>query len=366
MQGRQRAGLHMSWRTNGLKRVALSALHFSGADGLMAPLTRGAGVIFSLHHVGAKRQGAGAPDRTRTVTPEFLDAVVGLVRERGFDVLSLDDVHFRLSGGDLDRPFACFTFDVGYKDVLHNARPIFRKHGLPFAIYLASDYVDGRGDPWWLALEMVVGVAKVVELKMDGVVRRLACATAAEKAARYHELHRWLRGLAEDDARQIVAELCRAHGVDTAGLCRSAVLGWDEVKELSRDRSVTIGAHTRRHYALSGLSVASAQLEIEASVQRIESELGLPCRHFSYPYGDIGSACQRDFDIVRELGFETAVTARKDLVRARHSRELTALPRIALNGEFQHARYVKVMLSGIPYVLSNGVRSVQRRTAAAR
>lgn len=356
----------MSWRTNGLKRVALSALHFSGADGLMAPLTRGAGVIFSLHHVGEKRQDTAAPDRTRSVTPEFLDTVVGLVRERGFDVLSLDEVHFRLSEGDLDSPFACFTFDVGYKDVVQNARPIFRKHGLPFAIYLASDYVDGRGDLWWLALEMAVRAAKVVELKMDGAGRRLVCGTAAEKAACYHKLHRWLCSLAEDDARQIVAELCQVHGVETAGLCRSAVMGWDEVKELSRDRSVTIGAHTRRHYALSGLSVASAQMEIEASAKRIESELGLPCRHFSYPYGDVRSACRRDFDIVRELGFKTAVTARKDLVRARHSRALTALPRIALNGEFQHARYVKVMLSGIPYVLSNGVRPVQRRTAAAR
>jgi peptidoglycan/xylan/chitin deacetylase (PgdA/CDA1 family) len=356
----------MSWRTNGLKRAVLSALHFSGAGGLMAPLTRGAGVIFSLHHVRRERTDTFAPSRAQSVAPDFLDAVVDLVRERGFDILSLDQLHYRLAEGDLDRPFACFTFDIGYKDVLQHAHPIFRKHGLPFAVYLATDYVDGRGDVWWLALEAAVRAAKVVELKMDGVVRRLACGTVAQKAASFHKLHRWLRGLAEDDARQTVAELCRAHGVDVADLCSRVVMDWDEVKELGRDPLVTIGAHTRRHHALSGLPVATARLEIESGVQRIEAELGRPCRHFSYPYGDARGACQRDFDLVRELGLKTAVTTRKDLVRPRHSRALTALPRIALNGEFQHARYVKVILSGVPYALSNGMRSVQLRTGAAR
>ena len=349
----------MSWRTNGLKRAALSALYFSGAGGLMAPLTQGAGVIFSLRRICSQKADAFAPNRSHSVTPEFLDTVVALVRERGFDVLSLDEMHFRLSEGDLDRPFACFTFDDGCKDVLRYASPIFRKHGLPFAVYLATDYTDGRGDLWWLALEEAVRAADIIELKIAGVARKLVCGTTAEKTAAYHKLHRWLRSIAETDARHTVAELCRAHGVDRSGLCGSLVMDWDEVRELGRDPLVTIGAHTRRHYALSGLPLAGARLEIEESVQRIEVELGRPCRHFSYPYGDGRSACRREFALVRELGLKTAVTTRKDLVRAHHSRALTALPRVALNGEFQHARYVKVMLSGVPYALSHGVRSVQ-------
>jgi peptidoglycan/xylan/chitin deacetylase (PgdA/CDA1 family) len=355
----------MSWQTSSLKRVALSALHFSGADGLMAPLTRGAGVIFSLHRVSPEKTGAFAPNRTRCVTPEFLDTAIRLVIERGFDVLSLDEVHFRLSEGDLDRPFTCFTFDGGYKDVLQHAYPIFRRHKQPFAVYLATDYADGRGDLWWLALEEAVRAAEIVELKIDGAVRKLACVTAAEKTATYHKLYAWLGGIAEDDARQTVAELCRVHGVDASGLCRSLMMNWDEVRVLATDPLVTVGARTRRHYTLSRLPFAGARLEIEASVQRIEAEVGRPCRHFSYPYGDARSACRREFDLVRELGLKTAVTSRKDLVRPHHSRCLTALPRVALNGEFQHARYVKVMLSGVPYAWSAGMRSVHLRSTAA-
>ena len=354
----------MSWRTSG-KRAALSALHFSGAGGLMARLTGGAGVIFSLQRIASEERDGFSPNRRQSVTPEFLDAVIGLVRERGFEVLSLDEAHFRLSEGDLDRPFACFTFDLGYKDGAQRAQPIFRKHNVPFAVYLAPDYVDGRGEVWWLALEKAVGAAQSIQIKIDGVVRKLACATTAEKTTTYRRISQWLSTIAEGDARQVVAELARVHGIDMDGLCTRAMLDWGEAREISGDALVTIGAHTRRHYALSGMSLAAARLEIADSVQRLEAELGRPCRHFSYPYGDARSACRREFELVRELGLKTAVTTRRDLIRAHDGRAFTALPRIALNGELQQARYVKVMLSGVPFALANGARMMPFRPAAA-
>ena len=84
--------------------------------------------------------------------------------------------------------------------------------------------------------------------------------------------------------------------------------------ELADDPLVTIGAHTRRHYALAKLTLADARAEIDESVRRIEREIGQPCRHFSYPYGDETSAGQREFDLAKELGIKTGVTTRKGLI----------------------------------------------------
>ena len=106
---------------------------------------------------------------------------------------------------------------------------------------------------------------------MDGAFRHIACGTPAEKQSAFQRIYGWLRRIPEKDARQTVAELCRMHDVDVAGLCSDLVMGWDELRELASDPLVTIGAHTRRHYALAGLSIAEAQLEIEESVQRIEA-----------------------------------------------------------------------------------------------
>lgn len=346
-------------------RAALSALHYSGVDELMAPFTGGVGVIFTLHHVRPDESDAFDPNGILRVTPDFLDLAVRLVKDRGFDVLSLDDVHYRLTEGDLDRPFACFTFDDGYRDNYEYAYPIFRDHGLPFAVYVTTDFADGRGDLWWLALEKVIRETATIELKMDGAWRRYGCATSAEKAAAFRSIYWWLRRAPESEARHTVAELCRAYGVDVSRLCSDLAMTWGEIRELARDPLVTIGAHTRRHYAIAPLSLAEARLEIMESTRRIEAELGCPVRHFSFPYGDEQSADVRDFELVRELGFKTAVTTRKQLIHGRHSGAMTGLPRVSLNGEFQDARYIKVMLSGAPFALQNIVRRVNPWPPAA-
>jgi peptidoglycan/xylan/chitin deacetylase (PgdA/CDA1 family) len=131
------------------------------------------------------------------------------------------------------------------------------------------------------------------------------------------------------------------------------MMNWAEIGQLAADPLVTIGAHTRRHYALAKLTLAEAHAEIEKSVRRIEQETGKPCRHFSYPYGDEASAGPREFELVKELGLRTGVTTRKGLIHPRHAHELTALPRVSLNGDYQKSRYVKVLLSGAPFAFFN-------------
>ncbi len=356
----------MGRRTTSLMKAALSALHYSGADGMLSPLTSGVGVVFTLHHVRPEESDEFAPNRILKVTPEFLETVVRIVVERGFEVLSLDEVEVRLAEGDFDRPFACFTFDDGYRDNKIHAYPIFRRYGLPFAIYVPTDFPDGRGDLWWLKLEKVVAAMSTIEVKMHGAWTRFECRDAAQKEIAFEQIYWWLRSIPEPEARAVVGDLCRLHGIDVSSLCSDFVMSWDEIRDLASDPLVTIGAHTRRHFALSKLSVGEARMEIEESVRRIEAELKRPCRHFSFPYGDDASAGPREFELARELGLATAVTTRKGLIHARHTQSLTALPRVSLNGEFQKERYVKVMLTGAPFAIWNMAQKLSLRHAGTR
>jgi Polysaccharide deacetylase len=198
----------------------------------------------------------------------------------------------------------------------------------------------------------VLGAA-ALNVRIDGGLRRLSCTTPGEKDATYRTLYRWLRSIEEADARAFVRELCSGIGFDPAGLCAELMLNWQEIRELAADPLATIGAHTRRHFALAKLTFAEAQAEIEESVRRIERETRRPCRHFSFPYGDAASAGTREFAMVREFGLKTAVTGQRGLIHSRHAREPTALPSIALNGDYQKARYVKVLLSGAPFAFFN-------------
>ena len=339
-----------------LVKAALSAAHFAGVDGLLAPLTRGLGVIFMLHHVRPEPPRAFEPNRILKVTPAFLENVIMQVKEAGFDTISLDEVPARLAPGYAGPPFACFTLDDGYKDNRDYAYPVFKRHHVPMGIYIPTAYADGEGDLWWLVLETVIERAPYVSVQMDGAFRHYATGTVAEKSHAYETIYWWLRQLPEDRARLVVAELAHSIGYDASRLCHDLIMNWDELRELALDPLVTIGGHTRRHLALAKLPAAEAEAEIAGSMARIESELGRPCRHFSYPYGCAQSAGRREFEMAGQLGLSTAVTTRKGLIWRRHARSMAALPRFSLNGDFQDARYTKVMLSGAPFAVWNAMR----------
>ncbi len=338
-----------------LVKAALAAAHYVGADGLLAPWTRGLGVIFMLHHVRPELPQPFEPNRILKVTPTFLEDVIHQVQEAGFDTIGLDDVPKRLADKGQDRPFACFTLDDGYKDNREFAYPVFKRNNVPFTIYVPTDYPDGNGVLWWLVLEKSIALAPHVSVQMDGAMRVFTTQTAAEKGVAFDAIYWWLRRLPEDRARYVVAELAQSIGYDSSRLCSDLVMSWDELRDLARDNLVTIGAHTRRHMALGKLPVEDAEAEMVHSIARVEAEMGRPCRHFSYPYGCAQSAGRREFEMAERLGLATAVTTRKGLISRHHAHSMMALPRFSLNGDYQDVRYTKVMLSGAPFALWNAM-----------
>ena len=330
-------------------KAALAALHYTGAGGMMSPFTGGNGVIFMLHRVTPQPPRAFEPNRILKVTPDFLDRVIREVRAAGFEIVAMDDVPKRLNAKNSAKPFAAFTLDDGYRDNIEHAYPVFQKHQVPFTIYVPTDFADGDGDLWWLTLEQVLARLDQISLNVSGVDRNFPLTTAAQKTAAYEEVYWWLRDLPEKTAREIVNGLAVRAGIDGKKIARELLMNWGEVKALASGPLVTIGAHTVRHLALSQLPLEEARREIAGSIVRIEDELQRPCAHFSYPYGSICAAGDREFSLARELGVKTAVTTRKGLLYQSHADALTALPRLSLNGDFQHMRYVKPLLSGAPF-----------------
>ena len=355
----------MTQITTRLLKAGLSALHYSGAATAaraIAPFTSGQGALFMLHHVrphpGRRHRApdhAFDPNRLLTITPHFLDRVVCHVRRAGFDIVSLDEAHRRLTTPDGSRrrqkPFACFTFDDGYRDNRDHALPVLKRHDVPFAVYVATDFADGRGFLWWLVLERVLRSQEQVSVVLGGTDRNFDCRSIRQKQAAFRQLYWWLRRLPEAEARGIVLALAHKARIDVHAPCRELVMTWPELRDLAADPLVTIGAHSVRHMALGRLDEAAARAEITDSVKRIETEIGKPCRHFCYPYGNPASAGEREFAIAAELGLHTAVTTAKGFVANGPETRLTALPRVSLNGDYQRVRYLSALLSGLPFAL---------------
>ena len=337
-------------------KAALAAIHFSGAHQFLAPFTKGCGAIFMLHRVSPDPVQEFEPNRILRITPRFLEQTIINVQNAGFDVVSLDEAYLRLTGKtQYKAPFICFTFDDGYRDNLEFAYPILKRHRVPATIYIPSNYPDGGAELWWITLEHVIRESDALTVVRNGEPTRFDCATPAQKEACYADLWSWLRRQPETLTRQVVRDLAENIGVDQGEIARELIMNWSEVRELAADPLITIGAHTCDHLALSKLSEQDCEREIAASIAKMEDYLGRSCRHFAYPYGDEESTGEREFEIARRLGVRTAVTTRKGVIHRQHRDQLSALPRVSLNGDFQESRYVDVLLSGAPFALWNAM-----------
>ena len=343
---------------NNVIRVGLGALYFSGAHFLLRPVFSGVGAIFMLHHVRPPRKGEFQPNRHLAVTPEFLRAMLSHLRSRDIDVVTLDELHDRLRMRNFSRRFACFTLDDGYRDNRDFALPVLREFDAPCTLYVTSDFAEGTGRLWWIALEMTIAKASTIEVTIGGAPCRLDTSTPAAKQAAFDRLHDWLRGLAEHDLRREVTELCARHSVDEAAICRELCLSWDELKFLAQDPLVTVGAHTITHCNLARQSEATASHELTVSRARIESALQRAIVHLAYPYGGRAAAGQREFALARAAGYKSAVTTRPGMIFPENAGHLTALPRVSLNGNYQHARILPVLTSGAATAMWNGFRRV--------
>jgi peptidoglycan/xylan/chitin deacetylase (PgdA/CDA1 family) len=306
------------------------------------------------------------PNRLLEITPRFLARVVRLLRRSRVDVISLDEMHRRMTEGDFRRRFVCLTFDDGYRDILQHAYPILKAAGMPFTVYVPTSFPDRLGELWWLVLEAVIARNERVGLVIGGKNRTFDCGTVAEKRALFEELYWWLRSQpTETELRAIIRNLAACYQVDVAAFCKDLCMDWRELAELAADPLVTIGAHTVNHPMLAKLPRKAAYSELELGRSVIDAALGKRPEHVSYPFGDSNSAGAREFEFAHQLGFKTGVTTRPDVISRKHQTQLLALPRISLNGEYQQLRYVRVLLSGSATAMWNGFRR-QTEPAGAR
>src|SRR5689334_1863035 len=162
-------------------RLGLETLYFSGAHMLMRPLLGGVGAILMLHHVRPARRDRFQPNKQLEVTPEFLERVIRRLRRADIDLVSLDEMHRRLTTRDFGRRFASVTFDDGYRDNKQWAYPILKQAGVPFCIYVATSFADRLGKLWWLALEQVIARNDRFALVMDGRETHFECADVGAK-----------------------------------------------------------------------------------------------------------------------------------------------------------------------------------------
>lgn len=233
--------------------------------------------------------------------------------------------------GEIPQRAIAVTFDDGYVDNFSNALPLLTEMGVPATIYITSDHIDSESNFWWDQLESIflrpsrlphrltldagrqrfewdLGEATGYSLEQFELDREKMAWTEnpGTRMALFYQVWKALWPL-QPQQRGLALEALKQWANIEAITCASRrCVNSRELKTLGNSRWIDIGAHTSHHSLLPAHSEEWQRTEIRGCKDRLEGVLGQTVTSFAYPYGEF---TDRIIQIVRESGFESAVTA---------------------------------------------------------
>ncbi|MDQ0319431.1 peptidoglycan/xylan/chitin deacetylase (PgdA/CDA1 family) [Pararhizobium capsulatum DSM 1112] len=336
-----------------LKRFVKSTLITGGLEtarivkmaGLMKA-ARGRGAIFTLHHVRPRRPRLFDPNAHLEITPEFLDTAISTLKAEGYRFVALENLPQELTA-EGRAPIAVFTLDDGYRNNIEHAAPVFSRYSVPFTVFATRGFIERTHGLWWETLADLMEAKNSLTFDFGAGPETLPLDTAARKHQAFGRFADYVGTGDEATAVAAIDVLARANGIEPLSITEKLTLDEGGLKQLVDNSLAQLGVHTVSHRALSRLSDEEVRAELNRSIEIIEQITGNRPTTLAYPYGFLSAVSARDRQLARALGLTVAVTTQPGTLDA--AQELTALPRISLNGHFQKAAYVGALASGIPF-----------------
>ena len=318
--------------------------------GVISPLIRpvygGLGSILMFHRVcppSGKRPVPGAS--SIEYSPERFESMLDHIQDRGYQFLSLDEIHDGLINRNINRKFVAITFDDGYEDNLTIAYPILKKRRIPFTIYITTSFPDGDAILWWYLLEDLLNRDKKIRVVEGQSATEYDLSDPKQRNLASFTIRKIMKSSHPSNFKGSIHNIFITNGLDPKSKVKDLALSWEQILDLSKDPLVTIGAHTVNHYLLKQLEEEQAVKEIVDARAKLASKLRQPVDHFAYPFGGKLAAGEREFRLVKELGFKTATTTRTANIFLAHANHLTALPRLDM-GMFSTSEELTLALDG--------------------
>lgn len=315
----------------------------------IAPDAAGQGVIFTLHHVRPAVANTFSPNAHLGITPQFLSEAILETQRLGYEVVHLHELPDRLKGSVEGRRFAAFTLDDGYRDNLVHAAPVFRRHGAPFTIFVTKGFVDRSRSIWWQTAEELTRAVDYFAFDFGQGEEIVNCHSLSEKQLAFNRLAYFVDSHDEDEAVRLIDTIARKNGIDPMSIVDREVMTVDELRELIRDPLARLGGHTVTHCNLARVPADRLKREIVNSLDAIGWWTGHRPETFAYPYGFARACGEREAQAVAEAGVCIAVTTCPGLLDDPSLSRPALLPRISLNGLYQKPRYIRALLTGLPF-----------------
>jgi peptidoglycan/xylan/chitin deacetylase (PgdA/CDA1 family) len=273
------------------------------------------------------------------------------VLRRNWNPISLRELSSGLKNQRLPRRAVLVTFDDGYADNLHNAKPILERFEIPGVVSVIAGWVGVEREFWWDELEKLLlrpgSLPEELKFQINGAETRWTLGPSAvvyseedyrahagwnfgkkvptERHALYVDLYNVIRPLGRQQQDEILEMLRVWSGYTGATLKSNFPMTALELRALHEGNLVEVGGHTMSHPVLSTLPPDRQRDEINQSRKLLQEIVDDRITGFAYPYGGDRDYTGETVDMVREAGFESAFSASSG--RVRKESEAFRLPR---------------------------------------
>ncbi|GBD94407.1 poly-beta-1,6-N-acetyl-D-glucosamine N-deacetylase precursor [bacterium BMS3Abin05] len=243
-----------------------------------------------------------------------------------FKVISLEELASRQRKGLSLKNLAAITFDDGYADNYEFAFPILKALKLPATFFITTRFIDGE-IPWFDRIKLTFRETKAnkTRLRLNGRYYDIQLKTHEDRIRAISFVKNKLKIIPVSDLADYLTEIEERLNVIVKPLYSRRMMRWEQIREMS-DAGMTIGSHTCSHPILSILSENELRTEIVQSKARLEEELNRPIRTFCYPNGKAEDFGERAKRVLKEAGYDCAVTTEIGFVRKQTN--LYELPRM--------------------------------------
>jgi peptidoglycan/xylan/chitin deacetylase (PgdA/CDA1 family) len=198
------------------------------------------------------------------------------------------------------------TLDDGYRNNLSLALPVFEQFGVPVTWFVSPKFVENDLLPWWDLVDFTARVAQpFVAIETKESEYRFDLTDNRDIACFRSRCRQWFLKAHPESASRIRTQIENSL---PNGPPNNAFANREDIIEASQSPLVELGGHTESHPNLTRLSTAEARQEIRRGKEQLERWTNVSMRWFAYPYGGREHWDERIKQIVREEGFDGAVT----------------------------------------------------------
>lgn len=320
-------------------------------------LFAGKGLIFMLHRVLPENERNQFDlNRDLAITPEKLEYFILSFKSKGYQFISLDDLHDWIQNKKrLTQKFICLTFDDGYRDNLIHGLPILKKYNVPATIYITNCLPNHSGILWWYHFEDHVKTSNHLNISTSQASKTFYWNSIQEAYDLFSEIGNLIKTIHPDELENVLKNSFGKTKEDFEKLCQSVALSWDEIKLLSNEPLITIGAHTMSHLSVKQHGGEIVEDEMLTSKLELEAQIGKKVVHFAYPFGGVYDVDLKDLNIAQQVGFKTSTLNQPGNIFKLNRKNLQALARMPLGNSTSDER-LEYYMNGIYHFSDNGFK----------